>query len=1129
MPIGAFKINGIAKRFAVAVSAEVIRRKVNIAANGNAQVSTAQSQFNGSSAVFDGTGDFLRIYNPGTLAFDSNDFTIECWVRPTGTKKDFPLIIHNYIDGQFDATGSWFLADRHNSASTKFSFWVDNFNGQASPMLTSTTSVSTNTWYHIAIVRSGTTFRMFVNGTQEATATFSGSFDSNLSNNWGVGDWNSGSVNGYTGNIDEIRVSNTARYTTNFTAPTQPFVNDDNTRLLIHANGTNASTFFEDDNGASIQSSSGRTARSIQVNGNTKISTVEKTIGSSSAVFDGDSDYLFLTGDYRLTGNFTIEFWAYWNNNSGIKNLLTIGNESSGRLGIFSNGSTIGIDTFGGNNPSFNVSGQIATGTWYHIALVRNGSTITLYRNGVSIGTGTSSATLGNANGVYIGTESSLIYEFNGYIDEVRVSDVARYTANFTTATTPFVDDINTLFLLHFEGANNSTVFVDDVGGRTQKSLRLAGNAQVSTAQSKFGGASASFDGSGDYLDIPNINNEFTFGNSEFTIEFWIRFNSTTFGFVYDQRPPGTNGFFPSLSWFSSAVRYYVNGSDRIVSNTLSTGVWYHVAIVKTGNDTKMYINGTQQGSTWTDSTSLGSGAQILFAAETFNYGTNALNAYYDEIRISKSARYTANFTAPTEPFVNDANTLLLSHMDGTNASTVFRDDNGAVANRQPKYITAFGNAQISTAQSQFGGSSALFDGTGDRLLVADTSLLFWNTQPYSVEYWCRVNSFTSQAFNDPTIIGNMDPSSNGCFWSFGPDNDGDLTFKYFNGNDTRIVSTSSKMSTGIWYHCAAVINSNTIKIYLNGTEVGSGSISGTPQFSTSYGGLNIGWGNGSASYNGHLDEVRISNTARYTANFTPSTTPFVNDANTRLLIHANGANASTLFLDDTGSRSQKGVAAVGNAQLSTAQSQFGGSSALFDGTGDNLTISPINDFLFGTGDFTIEMRFRTTSTQEFQIVWDGRPASSFTYLYPVLYIHNPSGTGIRLKFFVNGADAIQSDVLSTNTWYHAALVRTAGSSKLYLNGTQVGSTYSDTNNYTTTRSSVFLGGGGAGGDTSGSFIGNIDEVRVSNLARYTGSFTPSTSPFVNDANTILLLHMDGTNASTVFFDDNGVAPYTPT
>jgi hypothetical protein len=114
------------------------------------------------------------------------------------------------------------LYDRHLSANTKFTFWVYNIN-TSSPVLTSTTTVSNGTWYHLAITRSGSTWRLFVNGTQEASTTSTAAADAGTSYSLSVG-WSKSSTENYAGYIDDLRITRGyARYTANFTAPTAAF------------------------------------------------------------------------------------------------------------------------------------------------------------------------------------------------------------------------------------------------------------------------------------------------------------------------------------------------------------------------------------------------------------------------------------------------------------------------------------------------------------------------------------------------------------------------------------------------------------------------------------------------------------------------------------------------------------------------------------------------------------------------------------------------------------------------------------------------------------------------------------------------------------------------------------------
>jgi hypothetical protein len=165
-------------------------------------------------------------------------------MRPESRAVDFPVVIQNR---EFD-TGCIQITDRHNANNSKLNVWVVNYSN-STPMFSSSTTIVNDTWYHIAVSRSGSSWRLFVNGTQEgSTVTYSGDATAGIANRTTIGnDAVNPSVTQWNGWIDEVRWSKTARYTSNFTPETSAFVNDDNTLLLIHANGTDGSTAFTDD------------------------------------------------------------------------------------------------------------------------------------------------------------------------------------------------------------------------------------------------------------------------------------------------------------------------------------------------------------------------------------------------------------------------------------------------------------------------------------------------------------------------------------------------------------------------------------------------------------------------------------------------------------------------------------------------------------------------------------------------------------------------------------------------------------------------------------------------------------------------------------------------------------------
>ena len=215
-----------------------------------------------------------------------------------------------------------------------------------------------------------------------------------------------------------------------------------------------------------------------------------------------------------------------------------------------------------------------------------------------------------------------------------------------------------------------------------------------------------------------------------------------------------------------------------------------------------------------------------------------------------------------------------------------------------------------------------------------------------------------------------------------------------------------------------------------------------------------------------------------------------------------------------TTTKAVKTLSRFGDTQIDTAQKKYGTASILFDGTEDALTVPTSDDFGFGTANFCLEAFIRPASVSGTQHLFDLRDTNA-TDTAGKLYLN-----GTALHYGVGNSSTLNGGTLATGTWYHVAVARNGGTTKLFLDGTEIGSG-ADTNDYGSTKP-VRVGANYAATPAE-AFNGHIDEVRISKgAARFTAAFTPTTGEYTSDLNTVLLLHANGDDATTTFTDSSG-------
>ena len=1049
----------------------------------------------GSGSMSFGGSSYLQTPSNSNYTFGTNNFTIEFWVYCTTTGTC--TILSNSLGT--DAAGRWLIYQQGVTGST-VNIIFNIYGSSSYPQCT----INTNTWVHISMVRNtGGAFTMYANGVAGINSyTNAASTDGGTNNLMAIGNGTTGSTP-FSGYLDDIRITKgVARYTANFTPPTAGLNS-------FERMGSNAYTFYYQSYGngtytASASSTSGSVNYEYYA-----FNKVNPTDASAQYSWRNNSTtaYDATSGLYSANAYSTLVSGTVYNGE-----WLQIQCPTR----IYATGYTLTspnhtANTYLGTPGSWVVAGSNDGANWslldarnYQIFSSNNvtatysipymSNAYSFYRMVV-----TKSQTPTGGNYLYVG-------EWKLFADTSQKPPVgleyppsALSGTGLTNTTTIYGQPYgNGTYVASASSGNDTTNYPPS----TSFNKVFPNGDQWLTAASKYTASTGAYAGatttvgiSGEWLQIqlpsPIVLNSYTL----------YAFYSTAGGTNYLRTPYtwtilGSND---GVTWAtvdtksSQSFTSYGQSRTLTVSSGTSAYVIFRMVIQATQPSTP---DGFAEVGEWriygTPVTSPsymymdGAGTDSMNFIQCDGSGNLYMgcNAGIAPVNVYNVGGAPSPYVTQVEPYFN--NTTLLLHADDFTDSSQYNAT-----------LTNTGSVTVNTTIYKYGTGSFQFSGgTSGNYLTTPSSVTYsLGSSDFTIEFWVYSANLTNLSSNYPGLMGSVPNIAYGNgYW---------LIVYYNTTNRIAFLATSTgsyasvpnAITVNTWSHLAFVRKGTSMIAFIDGvgttypTYFSSVSdIDGSASRLVNIGGSGVNPGTPDPRMTGYIDDVRITKgLARYTSNFTPPAAAFAdNTAQDVLLLHGD-----TNFNDSSpvgATLTNTGTVTVNNSIY-----KYGGGSMQFSGS-NYLTTPSSSNYTFGTGDFTIEFWTYFSSSSNPRFI--GNSTGTWTTGVWLMYLNTTTNT---ISFTVNGnsPDATNPSVISTNTWYHIAMVKKSSVSTIYINGvagTSVNTAFSidsGTNNI------INIGSGGVTSDPK--FTGFLDEVRITKgLARYTSNFTPPTAAFLD-------------------------------